>query len=135
MSNQTLATLIRTRYSTLVLAEKNIHTVYDNQEDVGRTDATIWCRLSILDGKARQMDVVASGAFIESVGEVRADIFTPLNQGDKEARDFADTIRKHFTSETVANVIYGVPSVETRGRQENYWMITVIIPFRYRYTK
>ncbi len=135
MSNQTLATLIRTRYSTLVLAEKDVPTVYDNQEDASRTDAAVWCRLSILDGKARQMDIVAANAFIESVGEVRADIFTPLNAGDKEARDFADTIRKHFTSTTVNNVVYEVPSVATRGRQENYWMITVIIPFRYRYTK
>lgn len=128
MTYEALSNLIRTKFKTDVATPLNLNVVYDNQEtDKTQYPETMWVRMSIRYGEARQITLTPTSFRI--TGIISIQIFNVLGRGTKAIDEVVDAINASFRATTKAKVVYKTPSKESGGRQETWWMDTVVIPF------
>ncbi len=129
MTYEALSNLIRTKFKTDVATPLNLNVVYDNQEtDKTQYPETMWVRMSIRFGEARQI-TIGPTPFFRITGIISVQIFNVLGRGTKAIDEVVDAINASFRATTEDKVIYKTPSKEPGGRQETWWMDTVSIPF------
>lgn len=131
--SQALAKLIRQRWDDLIVKPHDLKTQYDNQIDFEPENQNVWCRLNIRDGNEDRTDL-GDNPRVKVIGLIIAQLFTPVNTGDKQIRVTADTIKTNFTNVTASSVIYRTPYITTIGLSDTkWWQVNVTIPFEYNY--
>lgn len=130
MSFETVGNTIRSRYKTEVADAHPVSTQYDNQKFTPPSD-TIWSRLTINFGESDQESTGGSTKRFRTIGVMTAQLFAPLNKGDKVLLELVDLIVSKFRSVTSAPVTFRTPSV-SEGRRTpdgNWWQISVVCPW------
>lgn len=133
MSHETIANTIRSRFKTLIADVESLTVQYDNQ-DFTPPDNIMWARCNIRFGESRQASTGSPGNNIFRVtGLLIAQIFQPLNLGDKAALELADSIADAFRAVTASGVVFKTPSVSNIGRDSAWWNVNVNCPFQADY--
>lgn len=125
---ETLHNAVRTRFGTLVEDTESVTVQYDNQDKVPPNDA-LWIRFSVRPGASFQASRGGSTKLFRTSGVALAQIFSPLDRGDKEALALADTIASSFRATSVGSVVYETPSVRVIGSDGRAWQVNVECPF------
>lgn len=112
-----------------VEAVLNIPVEYDNAPFEKPTDS-IWIRLSITTESDRQTDVGAKLRRFRTIGAAVASVRTPINQGDLEGVQTADSIAEVFRGVTFQGVTFLTPVVQPLGRVGKEWVVDVRCPFQ-----
>ncbi len=124
-----VAEVARTLYNAAALG---VVTQFDNQV-IDHPDAAsgdLWVRLSVKPGESEQQDIGGSTAVRQrTIGVVIAQVFSPLDVGDKPARDLAELIRAALGRKRDGKVQFRVAAIETIGRSEPWWQVNVTVPF------
>ena len=127
MSFETLANTIRGRFKTLVVASTGLLVAYDNAPFTP-TDGVKWVRFTVLPGDSVQASIGVAKRF-RTVGVAVAQIFLPIDRGDKDALALAETVKLAFRATTVSGVTFRTPSLRRVGRTDNWYQINVNCPF------
>lgn len=90
-----------------------------------------WIRLTIQDGDSFQASMGAAANIYRHPGAIIVNIFTPLNQGDKLALQYADSISAIFRSwqDNGSGIRCGAPQVRQLGPDDKWYHVTVSVPF------
>ena len=132
LSQEAMFNAIRSRFKTLVedVADPALPTEYDNAP-FQQPENTQWCRWSIRPASRTQMDVGSSTKRKRTVGVAIAQIFLPLEQGDKAHLVVADAIEAVFKPGAAAGVTYRTPEIVVVGRANDnkWWQVNVTCPF------
>lgn len=125
-----VAEVARTLYNAAGLG---VVTQFDNQV-IDHPDAAsgdLWVRLSIKPGESEQQDIGGATNAVRqrTIGVVIAQVFSPLDVGDKPARDLAELIRAALSRKRDGKVQFRVAAIETIGRSEPWWQVNVTVPF------
>ena len=127
MSFESLANAIRSRFKTLVVGATSLVVAYDKVQCQEPEDA-VWVRFSVLTGDTLQASLGASKRF-RTVGVAVAQIFQPINQGDKDALVLADTIKSAFRATSISGVTFRTPSLRRVGRDAKWYQLNLNCPF------
>jgi len=129
---QSMFDAIRARFKAQVedTISPSLPTQYDNAPFTQPEDSQ-WCRLTILPAGSTQEDIGTATHRYRTVGVIIAQIFTPLEKGDKEPLIVADTIKTPFRSVSAAGVVYRTPSIGVPGRSRDnkWWQVNLTCPF------
>jgi len=128
MNHETLHNTIRKRFKDQVETPQSIKVAYDNAPFV-RPNNAIWARWSILTGVSFQASTGGQTNRFRTSGVAIAQIFGPIEAGDKAILVIVDVIKSAFRRVTDTGVVFKTPSVITLGRMENEWQINVQCPF------
>ena len=124
-----VAEVARTLY---IAAGLGVVTQFDNQV-IDHPDAAsgdLWVRLSVKPGESEQQDIGgATPVRQRTIGVVIAQVFSPLDVGDKPARDLAELIRAALSRKRDGKVQFRVAAIETIGRDDPWWQVNVTVPF------
>ncbi len=85
-----------------------------------------WVRLTILNGSSNYR---AINGLKRNLGIIDVQIFTPINSGTSEAREYADTVRGIFESKKFSDVVCDVASINTIGADSVWHQVNVTIPY------
>lgn len=124
------ANAIRARFGTLIedtVAGLSGNVQYDNAPFDPPEDA-MWCRLAVIFGEGALTELATTKRY-RNVGVAIASVFTPVETGDRDGLQVADTIAESFRAVTDSGVTYRSPNVETVGRQAAWWLVNVTIEF------
>jgi hypothetical protein len=127
MNRENMYNAIRSRFKTQV-ADKTagLVVIYDNAPF---TDSDVrWVRFTIKTGDTTQRTIGAQKTY-RTIGIAIAQIFVPVDQGDRDALQLADTITAAFRSVTDQGVRYQTPSTKNVGRTDQWWQVNVTCPF------
>lgn len=115
----------RSRFEALDLAQV---IEYDNAPfDQPQNEAWIRWHVRITE---RRMIEFGSVKTYKSFGSGMAQIFTPLETGDAQALELANTIEAQFRMVTVNGVHWLTPTMVNVGRvDKKWWQVNVICPF------
>lgn len=111
---------------------------YDN-DGANRFNTGLWCRLSVQHRATRRSTAtglsaggVATGV-IHRTGDMIAQLFAPIVEGDGGLLAIADVIEKNLRSVTIEGVTYHVPSTERVGRTSDnrWWQVNTTVPFSF----
>lgn len=123
----TVAEVARTLYDAAAL---NVFTQNDNHVLTPPDDGSLWVRLSVRPGESEQQDIGGQNPVRQrTLGVVILQVFSPLDVGDKPARDLAESIRAIFNRTRSGKVQFRVPSIQTIGRRDELWQVNVTCPF------
>jgi hypothetical protein len=128
VSLETVANTIRTRWYTNIESGESIPTVYDNAPADDQSDSSTWARVRILWGETL-MPALGQQKTFRTVGRLLAQLYVPVENGDKAALELADSIRADFRAVTDTGVTFKSPSVSAVGREDNWWRVDVSCPF------
>lgn len=128
MTHQVLHDIIRTRFKNQVQIPQAISVAFDNAPFT-KPDNTIWCRWTILTAESFQASIGGGTNIDRTPGVCIAQIFGPIEAGDKNILTLADVIKGAFRRTTDTGVVFKVPSVTIVGRTENLWQVNVSCPF------
>lgn len=132
MSYETQDNAIRSRFATLMAGGSGLPIAYPNVEFTQPAN-TPWCRLHIQDTEANQVSMGNPGNnFYRHPGLVTVMIFTPLNQGDKEALAIADEVAAIFRNwqDPTTRVFFRRPPYVRRiGAESKWYHVNVLCPF------
>jgi len=128
MSVETIANTIRSRWKSQVADILTLPTVYDNAPPSSQPEDAKWARVWIVWGDSLLVEIGAQKNF-RTVGQLVANLFLPVEKGDKDLLAVADTIRSAFRAVTVSGVVFRSPSITTVGRTGNWWQVDVSCPF------
>ncbi len=128
------AKAIRVRFDARWSAlQPNVPIKFQNVGGSTTPDATAWVRLTVLTGDSRQESMGArSGGTYNNPGIAVVQIFTPVGEGDGEARSLADTVGRIFRgfSETsTGNILFGAPMLTNVGPDGRFFQMNVDVPF------
>ena len=130
MTYEAICNAIRTRFEAQITVLENVTTFWDNAPATP-PDTAPWIRLAIRPGDAERTELSIKAYRIPGVAF--ANIFTPIQLGDKSALEFADAIVAKFRSLSADGVTYRTPSVSVVGAtQGKWWQVNVQIPFEVR---
>lgn len=123
-----VAEVARTLYDAAALG---VHTQNDNHVRTSPDDGSLWVRLSVRPGESEQRELGGATNAVRqrTIGVVIAQVFAPIDVGDKSARDLAELIRAVFSRKRDGMVQFRVPSIQTIGRRDNWWQVNVTCPF------
>ena len=133
---------INKRFRDLVATPNDLPTQYDNIDKKVNKNG-VWCRWSIRDGETFQISLGDIGERgLETVGIATAQLFAPMQTGEKAIRDIADKVCKAFLGLSDDGVDYDIPYVNklrqgvsmasrnpSSGMICDYWQLNVICPF------
>ena len=123
----TVATVARTLYEAAALG---VFTQNDNHVTDPPDDGSLWVRLSIRPGESEQQDIGGQNPVRQrTFGVVIAQVFGPVDTGDKDTRDLAELIRAIFNRVRSGKVQFRVASIQTIGRRNELWQVNVTCPF------
>jgi len=121
---------IRSRFKTQIEDVRSVSVTYDNGPDTHPDDET-WIRFTIRPGGSAAIEVGPSSP-VRTVGVAIAQIFVPVEAGDKVGLDHATAILAAFSQQTAGGVQYKTPTWRVVGREprdSKWWQINVTCPF------
>lgn len=127
MTFETLANAIRSRFKTQVVGSTGLAVAYDNAPFTEPADSK-WVRFAVLEADSSQVSL-GTGRRFRTPGVAVAQIFVPIQQGDKDALVLADQIKLAFRAQSVGGVVYKTPSLRRVGRTGKWYQINVNCPF------
>ena len=127
-SHETIHNVIRSRFKALVEDVETLATQYDNEGEDHPEDA-LWCRFTIRTGESDRADLGVTPPRDRTVGVAIAQLFDPLEKGDKTILAMADKIKTAFKAVTDTGVTFRVPSITIVGRDGKWWQVNVTCPF------
>jgi len=119
--------LIRSRFRDTVATPLSLATQYDNAPFV-QPDTAAWCRLKVDVGRLIQRDF-GKGNTYRKLGEFRAVLKSPVEDGDLILNQFTDAVSAAFRLVDASGISYGVPRVERRRRVGAWFEQEVVCPF------
>lgn len=128
MTNTALHNAVRARFKAQVADAKSLTTVYDNDPTSPPADGSNWCRFAIRRADSEQIE--AGPASFRKHGIAYAQLFGPVEKGDKELLLLADAIEAAFQGQTAVGVRYGKVTVRPVGNDRSgAYQVNVEIPF------
>lgn len=131
-SLEALHKAIQGRFETQVATPESLLVEYDNGPPVDKKTASLWARLSVRPGEARQL-TIGTGTSSRSFripGIVAVQIFVSVTTGFDVIQDLADKIRIQFQGVSAGGVLYRSPTQINVGRQGGFWQVNMNIPFQ-----
>ncbi len=126
MSYQTTHNAIRKRlkdnWTTTPIA-------YQNVEFTPPVGDTGWVRLTVEDADAFQASMGGTTNFYRHPGLIIVSVFVPLNRGDKQALEYADSISAIFRSWQTTGIRFYAPTVKRIGADDKWYHVNVVVPF------
>ena len=90
-----------------------------------------WVRLNILDNTTDEIGIGQPNAQLHRFqGLIVVGIFTPLNTGEKRARQLADQVFSMFKSADFGSVTSWTPYVTVVGESDGYFQVNVTTNFK-----
>lgn len=118
---------VRGAFEDRVAAPNSILTEYDDQPldpPVGGR----WVRFTVIPGEAERIRC-ASVSNYRMVGLAVAQVFVPLDVGDRQALEIADLIDEGLRFSGRNGVTFQAPTVIAVGASDSWWQVNVSIPF------
>jgi len=130
LNYETIGNVIRTRFKTYIEDSigGGLPTQYDNTTTFSRPENGRWARITVKEGEQRQVSIGSTKRY-RKIGILTVQVFTPIGQGDKDARVVADYIAERFRCVDDADVHFNTPHMEVIGRTEKWWQVNVTCPF------
>lgn len=120
---------IRARFETEIEDGQSVEVQYDNAPSVDIDESsTIWINFQIHPGMTFTAET-GNVRTSRTPGVATAQIFTAIEQGDKEALEMADYIKAAFRHVTASGVVFQTPYVRRIGRVDKWWQTDVVCPF------
>lgn len=116
----------------VVLYENDGVTKQPNTVGNGVTAAAYWCRIRILPGEARIVEIGGNQTTNRIPGVCTVQFFGEYGVGDARLLEAIDRCRKLFTGRTADLVRYRSPYIVPVGRSDEngrWWQINLLIPF------
>jgi hypothetical protein len=85
-----------------------------------------WVRLTILNGSSNYRTITG---LKRHLGVIDVQIFTPINTGTNQGREYADTIGTIFEGKKFSDVVCDIASINTIGADSVWHQINVTIPY------
>lgn len=126
MSYQATHNAIRTRFAAQWTTTP---IAYPNVEFTPPAGDTGWVRLTIEDADAFQVSMGAPTNFYRHPGLIIVSVFVPLNRGDKQALEYADSIAAIFRSWQTTGIRACAPTVKRIGPDDKWYHVNVVVPF------
>jgi len=130
MTSEAMANVIRSRFKTLVEDVESVVVVYDN-DPTEPPDDDVWVRFTVLDGNTQQAEMGGAQTTYRTPGLATAQVFIPMNAGDKAGRELADVIVEAFRAVTVSGLTFRAPAVVPVGASGKWWQLNVNCTFYY----
>ena len=129
MGVSTIHTEIRTKFITVWTDQTTI--AFPNSEfNPPNLDTGEWCRLTIVDGEQRQLNIGAATNTFRDTGQIIVQVFTPLNTGETRGLVLGDTIADAFRNHSGTQLRCREAKVKGIGITDDGWNQTnVIISF------
>jgi hypothetical protein len=106
-------------------------TEFPNEPFTKPSPATIWARFTIIDGDELQMDIGDINKTFRATGILAIQLFSPLNIGEIDFLQKADTLADVFRNWCGATVTCRAASVRRVGADGFGWyQINVLVPFK-----
>lgn len=121
---------ITSRVKTEVTDALTIPTSWPNAPFAFTEDAQ-WCDVQVLPGESFRATTGGTTSRYRTPGLLQIDVYTPSGEGAAAAMATADTIADAFRGVTASDIVYLTPSVEQRGRQDRWWLVSVRCAFRF----
>jgi hypothetical protein len=133
VSFQAMQAAILSRYKLLVADVHNLATSYPNAPDfTPPTDGSLWARVTILPGNARQASLGSPGAnLFRTPGVLVVQLFDRVGHGTKDLLEMANAVSDVFRAVTVGDIVYLAPSISLPGREDHWYPCSVSCPFHY----
>jgi len=130
MSFEAVANTIRTRFRTEVAGDLSLPTQYDNAP-FSKSENVKWCRFTVKPGQSAQIGCTGPNSRpYRTVGVCIAQLFGPVDKGDKDLWEIADSVIAAFRGESVSGVVFGDYNVNNIGRVDNEWQMNVTFEYR-----
>ncbi len=139
MGHFEIASLINTRFKTLIEDVEILPTQYDNV-NFNPPDA-LWARVNVLEGESIQVDIVGGvdKHRERTPGVLIVQLFQPMNKGEGDIRTMADKIKAAFRAVRVigtagvSDLLFRTPTVKRMGTdvKKEQWQLNVSCPFQY----
>jgi len=113
-------------------------------DNVGFTPpSTSWVSLEVWDGKSNKASLGTGSQMRRTTGTVFIDVFTPLNDGSKPARELADQVSAVFRDVVVSGLTFYEANISQIGEKyytnsgtgvpatAQWYQMSVAIPFKY----
>jgi Bacteriophage related domain of unknown function len=123
---EAMSNAVRSRFKTNVEDAIPITVQYSNEVETPPEDAA-WIRFDVIHTDTDLLAVGGTNRFRKNA-EARARIFTPIEQGDEETRQIADTIIAAFAHVKAGGVQYRSPWLQQPRREGKWWVVDVVIP-------
>ena len=117
--------IIRSRFKTQVADAESVPVQYPNTEFTAPENSP-WIKFMIQHDPTEQITFPAPTTVrYRTYGRILAQVFTPLEEGTKEALELARVIEVAFRRVTVSGVRFETPSVLPIGRREGVYQVNV----------
>jgi len=129
MSFETLHNVHRARFDTQVAVPNGYLVVYDNRT-IDVPEDSLWLQWSVIEGaRTKVQQGEGAGGTFRTSGVCKANIFMPIEKGDREALEAADFIKTSFQAVTDSGVVYRAPYIGSGRREGKWWIVTVTCPW------
>ncbi len=120
---------IRARFDDQVVGDGTeiSQAVYDNERQAPPQDQ-IWCECNVID-EDTQLAAYGGTQTFRKRGQMRAELYGPLGQGEATLLRAADSIRSAFNRVIADGVHYGAVSLGNIERREQFYAISCATPF------
>lgn len=125
---ETIGTICRTRFQSVVATPVSLPVLYDNQEGFSSPDTTNWARFSVHTGEVRLVGL-GNPKVYRCEGFAEAAFFAPIESGSDSLADLADKTSDAFRSFGTGGVTFRSPHLEPMRRDERWWVLPVQCPF------
>ena len=129
MTVDALHNTIRGRFQTVVATPLSLPTAYDNAAFT-RPQAAPWARWTVLPGESFQASFGGATNRYRTPGVAVAQLFVPIETGDKVALEMAQAVKAAFRGVAVGGVTFREPSVTRVGRVDDEYQINVTCPWQ-----
>jgi hypothetical protein len=128
---QSLHNAINGTFKTSISDVLSIPTQFDNDGSFSQPQDTAWIRLLIDTGPSQLLELGAGKTF-RHTGFFQAQVYVPIQEGEKAALVIADKINDVFRCKVLSSVTYYTPSLTKFGRTSDgaFWQIGVLCPFK-----
>ena len=142
--HEALANAIRARFDGLAAQPLELPTVYSNLKGAADSDGLDgisdppsdgpWAVVTILDGESNQVElstgVTGAGPRTRTIGRMIVNVYTPIDTGDRTARQLCDWIKLAFKQISANGITWRTPAVLDIGRaHQSWWQFNVSCPF------
>lgn len=95
-------------------------------------DLGAWCRVSIIHTSAQQLTMGSSpNRKWERRGNAIVQVFAPLDRGRLLASELADDVRAVLEGQRLGDLLLYEGRTEEGGEDGAWWMVAVVVSFRY----
>jgi len=123
----------RSLYKTSIVDVYSVQTQWDNApldiDDSSLGTYNCWSRFNIRPGLTDITELGETKTY-RTPGIVIIQLFSKIEEGDRDALRLADKIKETFRSVTTSGVHFRTPYISNSGRTDNkWWQINVYCPF------